>query len=147
MVVNCFLTRWAKESPRFADEKIFILENITQMYPRGQSHLERAPAHLLTYWFMPTASSSVRKTKPWENGVGSVGWSLLVFVSCRSWGSDSPVCRFWRKTPNNQTKCVQEQISSCERHYITQQDVLLGSSQLLEGLSFTYFWGLDLIFR
>lgn len=46
-MVNCFLTCWAKKSPRFVDEKIFIFENITQMYPRGQSHLERA---LHTCW-------------------------------------------------------------------------------------------------
>lgn len=72
-MVNCFLTCWAKKSPRFVDEKILIFENITQMYPRGQSHLERAPAHLLGYWCVPTASSLERGTKPWENGVGSVG--------------------------------------------------------------------------
>lgn len=72
-MVNYFLMRWAKKSPRFADEKIFIFENVTQMYPRGQSHLERAPAHLPGYWCVPTAGSLERGTKPWENGVGSVG--------------------------------------------------------------------------
>lgn len=38
-----------KEVSQVADEKTFIFENITQMYPRGQSHLERDSAHLLSY--------------------------------------------------------------------------------------------------
>lgn len=104
-MVNCFLTYWAKKSPRFVDEKIFIFENVTQMYPRGQSHLERAPTHLLGYWCVPTASSLERGTKPWENGVGIMGgafWFLGAEKSGKKVACDSPVCRKKKNKPNQQ---------------------------------------------
>lgn len=104
LIVNYFLTRWAKKSPRFADEKIFIFENITQMYPRGQSHLERDPAHLPSYWFMPTAAFLSEKDQAWENGVGSVGEALwfLSAAKVEKVVCDFAECRFWQK-PHQQT--------------------------------------------
>lgn len=76
-----------KEVSRVADEKIFIFENITQMYPRGQSHLERDSAHLLSYWFMPTAEFLSEKDQALGKWCWEHGWSLLVFVSSKSWES------------------------------------------------------------
>lgn len=108
------------------------------MYPRGQSHLEGDPTHLLGYWSMPTAELLGVKDLHLGKWSWAHGWSLVILVSSKGWE-----CGLWLLCAGSDKKAKTQQwnpyLNTNPVECTTQQAVLLAGSScnscLLEFLS------------